>query len=96
MTHSYFVTNGGLVFCDNLGFEEIDAGTFLKLLDADELVNPAITEADIKDKSHIDGLAIAILIVQLSWFTIQVVTRLANHLAVTLLCQWLNQTLCVR
>ncbi|KAG9316868.1 hypothetical protein JVU11DRAFT_2944 [Chiua virens] len=83
-THSHFILNGGFVLRDDTGLSEIKVDEFLQLLDANEILNPIIAEADIKDKSSSGGLEKAIFIVQLSWFMIQVVARLVNHLTVTL------------
>ncbi|KAG9316866.1 hypothetical protein JVU11DRAFT_2942 [Chiua virens] len=84
-THSHFVLNGGFVLRDSEGLREIKVEEFLRLLDAKEIVNPMVKEADIKDKSSSDDLAKAILVAQLSWFMIQVIVRLVNHLVVTLI-----------
>ncbi|KIJ07828.1 hypothetical protein PAXINDRAFT_102789 [Paxillus involutus ATCC 200175] len=49
------------------------------------LMNPIITEDEINDKSKSDGLGKALLILQLSWLTLQVSVRHAKHLAITLI-----------
>jgi hypothetical protein len=48
-------------------------------------MNPIITEDEINDKSKSDGLGKALLILQLSWLTLQVSVRHAKHLAITLI-----------
>ena len=84
MIHSHFVLIGGFALRDDTGIKEIGIDTFLRHVQAGDILNPVIMEDDIKDKSTSDGLAKAILIVQLCWFATQIVVRLVNHLAVTL------------
>ena len=84
MTHSHFVLMGGFALCDETGIKEINVHKFLSLVETGEIVNPKVTKDDIRDKSPFDGLGKAILVVQLSWFTSQIVVRVVNHLAVTL------------
>ena len=84
MTHSHFMLIGGFALRDDTGIKEINIDDFLSLVRVGDIVNPAIREEDINDKSTSDGLGKAILIVQLSWFTIQIIVRLVDHLAVTL------------
>ena len=84
MTHSHFVLIGGFVLCDNTGFKEIGVNRFLSLAEAGDIVNPVITKDEIIDKSTSDPLGKAVLAAQLSWFMIQIVSRLSNHLSVAL------------
>jgi hypothetical protein len=46
---------------------------------------PTITEAEIKDRSKGDGISKCVAILQLAWFVIQLITRYAQGLPVTLL-----------
>ncbi|KAG9316817.1 hypothetical protein JVU11DRAFT_2882 [Chiua virens] len=62
------------------GIKEIDIDEYLGHVQRGQMVNPVITEADIKDKSKSDALSKADLVVQLSWFTIQIIVRLVNIL----------------
>ena len=75
---------GGFALRDNTGTREIGIDEFLLLMDAGDIVNPVIMEHEIKERSTSDALAKAILIVQLSWFMIQVAARFTNRLVVTL------------
>ncbi|KAG9316867.1 hypothetical protein JVU11DRAFT_2943 [Chiua virens] len=84
-THSHFVLNGGFVLCDGTGLREIKVDEFLQLWSAKELINPMITEAEIEDRSSSNGLAKALLFIQLSWFMIQVLVRVVYQFVVTLI-----------
>jgi hypothetical protein len=46
---------------------------------------PTITEAEIQDRSKGDGISKCVAILQLVWFVIQLITRYAQGLPVTLL-----------
>jgi len=86
MTHSYFVQMGGFVY--NEGKEgppqTMASFEFLRRCEKGEIINPCLTENEIKAMSKSDGLGKAIFMVQLSWFTLQVIARGAEGLAVTL------------
>lgn len=85
MTHSYFADTGGFVYRNKEGhLKVINALEFLELCEAGKIVNPFITEKDIKDRSKSDAMSNAIFFIQLLWFMLQIVVRHFIKLAVTL------------
>ncbi|KIJ14627.1 hypothetical protein PAXINDRAFT_115673 [Paxillus involutus ATCC 200175] len=87
-THGFFALMGGFVLQD--GVEQTALGhryysPDLQLLKTKEIMNPRISEKQISGRSKSDGLGNALLVLQLSWFILQVVARAANKLAITLL-----------
>ncbi|KAF8551311.1 hypothetical protein OG21DRAFT_296564 [Imleria badia] len=86
MTHSLFAEMGGFIYRGNQGsLRKIHSLEFLELCEENKIANPVITAKEIKDKSKSDGLGKAILALQLLWFTLQVVVRVWNRLAITLI-----------
>ncbi|KIJ08018.1 hypothetical protein PAXINDRAFT_89486, partial [Paxillus involutus ATCC 200175] len=84
-THGFFALMGGFVLQDGTRRTVLRTRGDLHRLKDKRIINPTITKSEIKDKSKADGLVKALLILQLSWFIIQVSARGANHLAITLL-----------
>jgi len=85
MTHSYFADNGGFVYRDRGGnVEVIKTKKFLELCEAGKIVNPLVTEDEIKDRSKSDAVSKAIFAIQLLWFVLQVGVRHSIGLQVTL------------
>ena len=72
---------GGFFLCDDKGTNEVDINTFLSLVDAGEIVNPAVMASDIGGTNYIGK---AIYFCQLVWFMIQILARLVYGLTVTL------------
>jgi len=85
MTHSHFSESGGFVHCDREGkVKVIKALEFLELCEAGKIVNPLVTEDEIRDRSKSDAVSKAIFTIQLLWFLLQVVVRRSIGLVVTL------------
>jgi hypothetical protein len=96
LTHGFYAVMGGYVFDRSLSFES-EQETFwsrtqritltpkgiLLLASCGHL--PEITIQDIADKSKVDELGKLVACLQAAWFTIQIVSRLACHLPITLL-----------
>jgi len=80
---------GGFAFCDsdggNVTWKAIHPITFKEKLEAGQIEMPTILEEEIKDKSKGDGLAKAIAIVQMTWFSAQLIIRLSMGWAATAL-----------
>ena len=78
---------GGFAFCEtNDGqtkWTAIHPLRFKELVEKGDIEMPTITEEEIKDKSKGDGLAKAIAVIQLSWFSAQLIIRLAEGWAAT-------------
>ncbi|KAF8845576.1 hypothetical protein BDN67DRAFT_891924 [Paxillus ammoniavirescens] len=84
-THGFFALMGGFVLQDGTERTVLRTRDDLRRLRHERIMNLTITKGEIDDKSKADGLAKTLLILQLSWFVIQVSARHANHLAITLL-----------
>ena len=85
MAHSFFAQMGGFVYHDEEGNSRtIYSEEFLKLCQVNKIANPVITVKQIKAMSKSDALGKAFLVLQLFWFTLQVIVRGSHGLAVTL------------
>ena len=85
MAHGFFIGMGGFTLHDQTGtavqileWEELE-----KLYNEGKVAWPSITEEEIRDKSKGDYLSKGIVLVQMSWFIIQFILRIAYRLAVT-------------
>ena len=85
MTHGFFIGMGGFTLHDQ-------TGTAVQILESEELERlynegkvawPSITEEEIRDSSKGDYLSKGIVLVQMSWFIIQFILRIAYGLALT-------------
>ncbi len=99
MAHTFFASAGGLVFEINQSGEEKNADNFLPADCPRRLTVtargiallarcgrlPDISKADIADKSKVNKIASALVIIQALWILIEVIGRLAVGLPVTLL-----------
>ncbi|KIJ14010.1 hypothetical protein PAXINDRAFT_100365 [Paxillus involutus ATCC 200175] len=83
-THGFFALMGGFIIQDGAQQELFNTQYDLGHLRNWKFVNPKITEEQIRDRSKSDALGNAILVVQLSWFILQVIARAVNHVAITL------------
>ncbi|KIJ08229.1 hypothetical protein PAXINDRAFT_173023, partial [Paxillus involutus ATCC 200175] len=75
----------GFVVQDGVQRKPLRTRHALRYLRNGTIIHPKITKKEISDRSKSDGLGNALLVLQLSWFILQVVARGANHLAITLL-----------
>ncbi|KIJ08363.1 hypothetical protein PAXINDRAFT_88943 [Paxillus involutus ATCC 200175] len=83
-THGFFALMGGFILQDGRKQGLLSTRKALKCLRHEKLVNPKITEKEISDRSKSDALGNVLLVLQLSWFILQVIARAANDLAITL------------
>ncbi|KIJ09483.1 hypothetical protein PAXINDRAFT_87371 [Paxillus involutus ATCC 200175] len=85
-THGFFVLMGGFVVHSEGGGRLLKTPEDLHHPTGDGLIHPYawITKEEINDRSKSDGLGNTLLVLQLSWFILQVVARGANGLAITL------------
>ncbi|KAF8836773.1 hypothetical protein BDN67DRAFT_973762, partial [Paxillus ammoniavirescens] len=83
-THSFFALMGGFILQDGSGRKVLKTRADLKCLRDGKIVNPHITKKEISGRSKSDGLGNTILVLQLSWFILQVIARGVNGLAITL------------
>ena len=84
MTHSFYVVMGGFALRDDKEKinRPIHPDNFPAQVDQ-QFAFPTISEEEIKDKSKGDGLAKTIAVVQLLWFSIQLIGRLIKGWAAT-------------
>jgi hypothetical protein len=92
MTHSFFAQMGGFAFdTDNSGEPYIPGSPRLHLTanGAAALAKlghlPNVSKAHISDKSKVDSLGKALVIIQGGWLVVQCIARRAGHLPLTLL-----------
>lgn len=86
MRHAFFTDMGGLIvsYPDHPPFR-IDAQQLHYLVEKTHLLYPSISDASIRDTDKADGFARSLTLVQISWFSIQAISRGANHLALSTL-----------
>ncbi|KAG1750990.1 hypothetical protein EDD22DRAFT_1002366 [Suillus occidentalis] len=86
LTHGFFACMGGFVlYADGEPKFTLKPDLLLDLVSKGSVEMPTITEAEIKDRSKGDGISKSVAILQLVWFIIQLITRHAQGLPVTLL-----------
>ncbi|KAF9004281.1 hypothetical protein BDQ17DRAFT_1354872, partial [Cyathus striatus] len=81
MKHAHFLRMGGF-YAEEHG-EVLYLQDIMLYLDSGKISFPNVTEADIQDKSKVDGLSKIILVTQTLWFIIQCIGRLTKGLALT-------------
>ncbi|KAG2033066.1 hypothetical protein BDR03DRAFT_821604, partial [Suillus americanus] len=85
-THGFFAWMGGFVLHVNHKPRGIlTPDELLQFIREGSVETPAITEADIKDRSKSDTISELVAILQLVWFVIQLIARYIQKLPVTLL-----------
>ncbi|KAG1814710.1 uncharacterized protein BJ212DRAFT_348473 [Suillus subaureus] len=84
-THGFFAWMGGFVLHVDSERRTLTPKELLDFVQAGSVEIPAITEADIKDRSKSDLLSKWVAIIQLVWFVIQLIARYIQNLPVTLL-----------
>ncbi|KIJ12356.1 hypothetical protein PAXINDRAFT_83098 [Paxillus involutus ATCC 200175] len=85
-SHGFFVLMGGFVVHAEGGGRLLKTPEDLQHPMGDGLIHPYawITKEEINDRSKSDGLGNTLLVLQLSWFILQVIAHGANGLAITL------------
>jgi len=88
MAHGFFVDMGGFEFHSNGNgsriHETITSLQFRRLCEKGEIMNPDITQNDIKAIGNSDALGRVVFMVQLLWFILQIIARGVEGLAITL------------
>ncbi|KAL0566443.1 hypothetical protein V5O48_015566 [Marasmius crinis-equi] len=85
MTHSFFLIMGGFVLADEQG-KPISSLRFQEMIHLKEegrIQFPSITEKEIQDKSKGDALSKVLILVQTTWFLLQVLARAVLRLPMT-------------
>ncbi|EEB87467.1 hypothetical protein MPER_15171, partial [Moniliophthora perniciosa FA553] len=85
ITHSFFLIMGGFMLVDKSGVPKgtLTYWSIRQLKEMNLIAFPCITEKEIQDKSKGDALSKAILLLQTSWFLLQVVARATRNLPIT-------------
>ncbi|KAF9557973.1 hypothetical protein CPC08DRAFT_692672 [Agrocybe pediades] len=82
--HGYFIQMGGFMLFEGDQRKGVLTLTrFEELLQLGRIQFPSISEEDILDRSKGDGLGKALVVVQTTWFIIQCLARLIQHLDLT-------------
>ncbi|KAG1880156.1 hypothetical protein F4604DRAFT_1679258 [Suillus subluteus] len=85
-THGFFAWMGGfMLYVDGRPRGTLTHDELMQFVHEGSVEMPAITEADIKDRSKGDLLSKWVAILQLVWFVIQLIARYIQKLPVTLL-----------
>ncbi|KAG2126413.1 hypothetical protein BD769DRAFT_1575587, partial [Suillus cothurnatus] len=86
MTHGFFALMGGFVlYVDDQRWGTLTPNELLEFVRDRSVESPAITQAEINDRSKSDFFAKCIAILQLVWFVLQFIARRIQKLPVTLL-----------
>ena len=84
MRHAFFADMGGLLLsCPDFAPFPIDSYQLVFLIEHGYLEYPDIKESDIWDKNKADGFARVLSLVQIAWFSVQSISRCAQHLALS-------------
>ncbi|KAG1766124.1 hypothetical protein EV702DRAFT_797333 [Suillus placidus] len=86
MTHGFFAWMGGfMLYVNDEQRATLTPNELLQFVREGLVDMPAITEAEIDDRSKDDGLSKSVAILQLAWFVSQLVARYVQRLPMTLL-----------
>ncbi|KAJ8078837.1 hypothetical protein PM082_013120 [Marasmius tenuissimus] len=85
LTHSFFLIMGGFMLVDEQGkpISNLRLREMIHLKEEGRIDFPSITEKEIEDKSKGDALSKTLVLVQTTWFLLQVLARAVLHLPVT-------------
>ncbi|KAG1731261.1 hypothetical protein EDB19DRAFT_1912560 [Suillus lakei] len=84
-THSFFVLMGGFMLydADRKPYHTLQPDQLLKLIGAGCIDAPTITENQIRDRSKGNVISKGLIILQVAWFVLQLITRAIHHLETT-------------
>ncbi|KAG2747325.1 hypothetical protein P692DRAFT_20954570 [Suillus brevipes Sb2] len=83
-THSSFVLMGGfMLYVDGEPYFTLSPGQILKLIRNDCIDIPTLTERQIHDRSKGDAISKGLVMLQVAWFVMQLITRAIYHLETT-------------
>ncbi|TFK37853.1 hypothetical protein BDQ12DRAFT_749688 [Crucibulum laeve] len=83
LSHGFFVQMGGFMLVEGekpartLTYEEFEA-----LYESGKIEFPTISENEIQDRSKSDMISKSLVVIQTSWFILQTVTRIIQHLPI--------------
>ncbi|KAG1851445.1 hypothetical protein DFJ58DRAFT_684876 [Suillus subalutaceus] len=83
-THSFFVLMGGfMLYVDREPCLTLRSDDILKLIREGHIDAPTLTEKQIGDKSKGNAISKGLIILQVAWFVMQLITRAIYHLETT-------------
>ncbi|KAG1896617.1 uncharacterized protein F5891DRAFT_983420 [Suillus fuscotomentosus] len=83
-THSFFVLMGGfMLYVDGKPYRTLQYDDILKLIDKGFIDVPTLTAKQIHDKSKGNAISKGLIILQVAWFIMQLITRVIYHLEIT-------------
>ncbi|KAG2063724.1 hypothetical protein BDR04DRAFT_1085110, partial [Suillus decipiens] len=83
-THSFFVLMGGfMLYVDKKPYYTLHPDDVLELIRAECIDVPTITAKQIHDKSKGNAISKGLIILQVTWFVMQFITRVIYHLEIT-------------
>ncbi|PPQ95136.1 hypothetical protein CVT25_010635 [Psilocybe cyanescens] len=83
-THAFFLIMGGFsLYQDGVLLRTLEAHEMEKLEEEGKIEWPAITEAEIKDKSKGDFFSKGVVVMQTTWFIIQCIVRGSKRMVLT-------------
>ncbi|EIW76426.1 hypothetical protein CONPUDRAFT_39102, partial [Coniophora puteana RWD-64-598 SS2] len=84
MTHSFFAYMGGfMVYHDGKPWRTITPARLILAIQEGHIAPIRLTEAEIEDASKGDVLSKGLVVLQVSWFGVQLIARYVYHLTVT-------------
>ncbi|KAG1719883.1 hypothetical protein EDB19DRAFT_1860552 [Suillus lakei] len=84
ITHSFFVLMGGLMlYVDGKPYHTLQPDQILKLIGAGCINPPSLTENQIRDRSKGNVISKGLIILQVAWFILQLISRAVYHLNTT-------------
>ncbi|KAG1840874.1 hypothetical protein C8R48DRAFT_679441 [Suillus tomentosus] len=83
-THSFFVLMGGfMLYVDGKPYQTLQHDEILKLIHKGFIDVPTLTAKQIHDKSKGNAISKGLIILQVAWFIMQLITRVIYHLEIT-------------
>ncbi|KAG0697661.1 hypothetical protein DFH29DRAFT_856633 [Suillus ampliporus] len=85
-THSFFVLMGGfMLYVDREPYRTLSPDDLLKLINDGRIDAPTLTAKQIRDRSKKNLIANGLIIIQVAWFVLQLISRAVLHLTTTVI-----------
>ncbi|KAG2151496.1 hypothetical protein DEU56DRAFT_880215 [Suillus clintonianus] len=83
-THSFFALMGGfMLYVDGKPFQTLSPDHLLNLIRTRSICGPTLTEKQIRDRSKGNVVSKGLILIQVSWFVLQLLSRAIYHLETT-------------
>ncbi|KAG2129441.1 hypothetical protein DEU56DRAFT_860936 [Suillus clintonianus] len=83
-THSFFVLMGGfMLYVDGEPFQTLSPDHLLNLIRTRSICGPTLTAKQIRDRSKGNVVSKGLILIQVSWFVLQLLSRAIYHLETT-------------